>query len=53
MLATGGTLIGATQLIEKCDGTVNNVVLLLEIPELKGADNFSKEFPKSKVKVLF
>ena len=53
VLATGGTLIGATQLIEKCGGNVDSVVLLLEIPGLSGAEKFSREFPSSKIKVLF
>jgi adenine phosphoribosyltransferase len=53
VLATGGTLTAATQLIEKCGGTVPEVALLLEIDGLPGREKFTKEFPNAKLKVLF
>ena len=53
VLATGGTLTAAAQLIERCGGSVPNVVLLLEIVGLPGRDKYSKAFPNSKLTVLF
>jgi adenine phosphoribosyltransferase len=53
VLATGGTLTAASQLIEKCGGVVSNVVLLLEIAELPGRDKYASVFPNSKLTVLF
>ena len=53
VLATGGTLTAAAQLIEKCGGLVPNVVLLLEIIGLPGRQKYEGVFPKSKLTVLF
>ena len=53
VLATGGTLTAASQLIEKCGGIVANVVLLLEIKELPGRSKYASVFPNSKLTVLF
>ena len=53
VLATGGTLTAAAQLIEKCGGSVPNVVLLLEIKELPGRNKYASVFPNSKLTVLF
>jgi adenine phosphoribosyltransferase len=53
VLATGGTLTAAAQLIEKCGGVVPNVVLLLEIAGLPGREKYASLFPNSKLTVLF
>ena len=53
VLATGGTLTAAAQLIEKCGGLVPNVVLLLEIIGLPGRKKYEGVFPNSKLTVLF
>jgi adenine phosphoribosyltransferase len=53
VLATGGTLTAAAQLIEKCGGSVPNVVLLLEIIGLPGREKYASAFPDSKLTVLF
>lgn len=53
VLATGGTLTAAAQLIEKCGGVVSNVVLLLEIIGLPGREKYENAFPNSKLTVLF
>jgi adenine phosphoribosyltransferase len=53
VLATGGTLTAAAQLIEKCGGKVPAVVLLLEIADLPGREKYEGAFPNSKLTVLF
>ena len=53
VLATGGTLIGATKLIDKCGGQVTQIALLLEISGLSGKSKYLEEFPNTQLKVLF
>lgn len=52
VLATGGTLIAAAKLIERCGGTLSGAVVLMEIAGLSGQANFSTAFPGKTISVL-
>jgi len=42
LLATGGTLVGACQLVEKCGGNVAGICTLVELNFLNGREKLSK-----------
>jgi adenine phosphoribosyltransferase len=52
VLATGGTLIAAAKLIERCGGEVSSAVVLMEIAGLSGQANFAAAFPGKTISVL-
>ena len=53
VLATGGTMVAATKLIERCGGSVIGSAVLLEIDGLPGRANVAKAFPNQSLTVLF
>ena len=53
VLATGGTLKAASKLIERCGGTIDSAVVLLEIPGLEGKSKYNQEFPHVRVNTVF
>jgi len=42
LLATGGTAVASTELIEKCGGEVVKIMFLIELEELAGRDKLKK-----------
>lgn len=48
VLATGGTLVAAANLVRKSGGHVEGTLVLLEISELKGREKLAKENIQSK-----
>ena len=52
VLATGGTAIAAVQLCQQVGLKVSALAFLLEIPELGGRSQISKQFPELQIKVL-
>jgi len=52
VLATGGTLGAAAQLIARCGAIVDSVAVLIEIPGLDGHQNFAAAGCKTPVTVL-
>ena len=49
VLATGGTLIAAAKLIERCGGVLGQTLVLLEIEGLNGQLNFERALPGKKI----
>ena len=45
VLATGGTISAAIELIQQCGGEVSHVLALLEIDGLSGRQNLREKFP--------
>ena len=41
LLATGGTMLAACQLVEKCGGIVAGAAFVINLPELKGKEKLS------------
>jgi len=52
VLATGGTLIAALELIQDLNGEVAEVVVLLEISALAGRSRIGSAFPDLKIRAL-
>ncbi len=52
VLATGGTLIAAIELIEAAGGTVSSVALLSEVVGLGGRERVAQRFPALEIHVL-
>ena len=52
VLATGGTLIAALELIHDLNGTVIEVVVLLEIAALGGRERINDAFPGLEIRAL-
>ena len=52
VLATGGTLIAAAKLIERCGGVLGSTLVLIEIAELAGQEKFAAVFPGKQISVL-
>lgn len=52
VLATGGTLKAAIDLIHQCGGTVTDVLVLLEITGLPGREMLTDSFPAIKLTSL-
>jgi adenine phosphoribosyltransferase len=52
VLATGGTLIAALELINDLAGQVSEVVVLLEISELGGRERILRAFPNLRIRAL-
>jgi adenine phosphoribosyltransferase len=52
VLATGGTLIAATKLIERCGGVVTATCVLMEIDGLAGRVNYEQAFSGKPISVL-
>ena len=52
VLATGGTISAAINLIKKAGGTVNKVVVLVEIAELHGRQRLQAEHPHITIESL-
>lgn len=52
VLATGGTLVAALELIEELGAKVSEVVVLFEIIELGGRDKISQKFPDVLIRSL-
>lgn len=52
VLATGGTLSAAAKLVKRCEGVVDCVAVLMEIPGLGGAQKFSEDNPGLQMRVL-
>ena len=46
VLATGGTLIAAIEILEELGATISEVVVLYEISSLGGRDRISKRYPE-------
>jgi adenine phosphoribosyltransferase len=42
LLATGGTMVAACELIEKLGGEIAGLTFLIELADLKGRDNLSQ-----------
>ena len=42
LLATGGTMLAACQLVEKCGGIVASAAFVIDLPELKGREKLKK-----------
>jgi adenine phosphoribosyltransferase len=42
LLATGGTMQAACHLVEKLEGNVSGIALVIDLPDLKGASRLSK-----------
>ena len=42
LLATGGTMLAACQLVEKCGGIVTSAAFVIDLPELKGREKLKK-----------
>jgi len=45
LIATGGTIVAATQLVEKLGGEVTGIAVVINLPELKGAERVNKYNP--------
>jgi adenine phosphoribosyltransferase len=41
LLATGGTALAATRLIEQCGGEIVQISFIVELPALKGREKLS------------
>jgi len=52
VLATGGTLKAAVELIHQCGGMVTDVLVLLEVSGLNGRDMLTISFPALKISSL-
>jgi adenine phosphoribosyltransferase len=52
VLATGGTLIAAAALIERCGGIVDSTAVIMEIDGLGGRENYSSRRAGSVVYIL-
>ena len=52
VLATGGTLEAAIKLVQRADGQVLSVVLLIEISALGGRQRLLSLFPQLKIHAL-
>ncbi len=52
VLATGGTLIAAIKLVERCGGVVDCLAVLIEIAGLGGAANLTSAYPEIGLQVL-
>ena len=52
VLATGGTLIAAAALIERCGGIVDSTAVIMEIEGLGGGKNYSSRRAGSVVYIL-
>jgi adenine phosphoribosyltransferase len=52
VLATGGTLIAALELISDLAGQICEVVVLLEISALGGRERILAAFPELKIRAL-
>lgn len=53
VLATGGTAIAASKLIERLGSTISATAFVIEIVELQGRDNLRQAYPKMSIKSLF
>jgi adenine phosphoribosyltransferase len=52
VLATGGTIMAALELIEQAGGAISHVCVLLEITALDGRARISREFPDIQIHSL-
>lgn len=52
VLATGGTITAALRLIQRSGGTLDSVLVLMEITALKGRSQIEKEFPEIEIRSL-
>lgn len=49
VLATGGTINAAIELVEKCGATVELVIVLLELGQLRGRDKIKEAYPEVEI----